>query len=230
MRRVCSRVTHTRLFLPGVAERNYRLCHISMREVLVFPSRQPITLRCAFSSAAHCFCGLTVRRCGHSLCVLNFSRFLARLCDWYSIAALPCFSASGEVPVTRCGLPLLGTYAAYLVGFPLRLSHAHARLRPASISSAAVRSWQGGLILTRSFQRALSFPCRAHRYAPTLSGRYPAYGADGWTRTNDIPPGAVFYRLSYVCIEGGARLSELPDLFRASLLPADHRRNYNIEA
>lgn len=31
MRRVCSRVTHTRLFLPGVAERNYRLCHISMR-------------------------------------------------------------------------------------------------------------------------------------------------------------------------------------------------------
>lgn len=28
----------------------------------------------------------------------------------------------------------------------------------------------------------------------------------------------------------GARLSEPPDLFRASLLPADHRRNYNIEA
>lgn len=55
-------------------------------------------------------------------------------------------------------------------------------------------------------------------------------GADGWTRTNDIPPGAVLCRLSYVCIEGvGARLSELPDLFRASLLPADHRRNYNIE-
>lgn len=40
----------------------------------------------------------------------------------------------------------------------------------------------------------------------------------------------VLYRLSYVCIEGGARLSEPPDLFRASLLPADHRRNYNIEA
>ena len=34
---VCSRVTHTRLFLPGVAERNYRLCHISMRGVPVFP-------------------------------------------------------------------------------------------------------------------------------------------------------------------------------------------------
>lgn len=40
VRRVCSRVTHTRLFLPGGAERNYRLCHISMRGVLVFPSRQ----------------------------------------------------------------------------------------------------------------------------------------------------------------------------------------------
>lgn len=25
------------------------------------------TPRCAFSSAAHCFCGLTVRRCGHQL-------------------------------------------------------------------------------------------------------------------------------------------------------------------
>ena len=24
-------------------------------------------------------------------------------------------------------------------------------------------------------------------------------GADGWARTNDIPPGAVLYRLSYVC-------------------------------
>lgn len=55
-------------------------------------------------------------------------------------------------------------------------------------------------------------------------------GADGWTRTNDIPPGAVLYRLSYVCIEGGARLSEPPDLFRALLLPADHRRNYCIKA
>ena len=31
----------------------------------------------------------------------------------YGIAVLPCFSASGKVPVTRCGLPLRGTYAAY---------------------------------------------------------------------------------------------------------------------
>lgn len=71
------------------------------------------TPRCAFSSAAHCFCGLTVRRCVHSLCALNFSRFLARSCGWSGIAVLPCFSASGKVPVTRCGLPLRGTYAAY---------------------------------------------------------------------------------------------------------------------
>lgn len=32
---------------------------------------------------------------------------------WYGIAVLPCFSASRKVPVTRCGLPLRGTYAAY---------------------------------------------------------------------------------------------------------------------
>jgi hypothetical protein len=31
---------------------------------------------------------------------------------WYGIAVLPCFSTSGKVPVTRCGLPLRGTYAA----------------------------------------------------------------------------------------------------------------------
>ncbi len=86
-------------------------------------SASAITPRCAFSSAAHCFCGLTVRRCGHSLCALNFSRFLARLCGWYGIAVLPCFSASRKVPVTRCGLPLRGTYAAYSAfSFGFRLS------------------------------------------------------------------------------------------------------------
>lgn len=36
---------------------------------------------------------------------------------WYGIAVLPCFSALGKVPVTRCGLPLRGTYAAYSVFF-----------------------------------------------------------------------------------------------------------------
>ena len=80
-------------------------------------------LRFAFSSAAHCFCGLTVRRCGHSLCALNFSRFLARLCGWYGIAVLPCFSASRKLPVTRCGLPLRSTYAEYgAFSFGFRLS------------------------------------------------------------------------------------------------------------
>ena len=195
-----------------------------------FRAASAITLRCAFSSAAHCFCGLTVRRCGHSLCVLNFSRFLARLCDWCGIAVLPCFSASGKVPVTRCGLPLLGTYAAYLVGFPLRLSHAHARLRPRKHLKRRRSVMARRTHPHAQFSASIVISMRARRYAPTLSVRYPAYGADGWTRTNDIPPGAVLCRLSYVCIEGGARLSEPPDLFRASLLPADHRRNYNIEA
>nr|DAU24470.1 MAG TPA: hypothetical protein [Caudoviricetes sp.] len=37
----------------------------------------------------------------------------AALRFWSGIAVLPCFSASGKVPVTRCGLPLRGTYAAY---------------------------------------------------------------------------------------------------------------------
>lgn len=42
---------------------------------------------------------------------------------WYGIAVLPCFSASRKVPVTRCGLPLRGTYAAYgAFSFGSRLS------------------------------------------------------------------------------------------------------------
>lgn len=40
----------------------------------------------------------------------SFRSFSFLLCG---IAVLPCFSASGKVPVTRCGLPLRGTYAAY---------------------------------------------------------------------------------------------------------------------
>ena len=56
------------------------------------------TPRRAFSSAAHCFCGLTVRRCGHSLCVLNFSRFLARLCGWRGVAVMSCRSPFGNTP------------------------------------------------------------------------------------------------------------------------------------
>lgn len=74
-------------------------------------------------------------------------------------------------------------------------------------------------------------------YAPCgCEARGHAYGADGRIRTCDFPSSRFTLRsdplprLRYICIEGGARLSELPDLFRASLLPADHRRNYNIEA
>lgn len=42
---------------------------------------------------------------------------------WCSIAVLPCFSASRKAPVTRCGLLLRGTYAAYgAFSFGSRLS------------------------------------------------------------------------------------------------------------
>lgn len=42
---------------------------------------------------------------------------------WCSIAVLPCFSASGKIPVTRCGLLLRGTYATYgALSFGSRLS------------------------------------------------------------------------------------------------------------
>lgn len=48
VRRVCSRVTvtHTRLFLPGVAERNYRLCHISMRGGAGLSRLSPLRVGC----------------------------------------------------------------------------------------------------------------------------------------------------------------------------------------
>lgn len=50
--------------------------------------------------------------------ILSFLRFLARWPGWYGIAVLPYFSASGKVPVTHCGLPLRGTYAAYCPQLP----------------------------------------------------------------------------------------------------------------
>lgn len=96
---------------------------------------------------------------------------------WYGIAVLPCFSASGKVPVTCCGLPLRGTYAVY-VQFPLRLSHAHARLRPRKHFKRFHQSRQGGRIPTRSFQQALSFSVRRSAYShiirelPGLSCRW----------------------------------------------------------
>ena len=129
--------------------------------------------------------------------ILSFLRFLARWPGWYGIAVLPCFSASGNVPVTRCGLPLRGTYAAY-VQFPLRLSHAHARLRPRKHFKRFHQSRQGGRIPTRSFQRALSFSVRRSAYSHIIRER-PGL----WCRRQDlnlrIPPGTVLYRLSYVC-------------------------------
>lgn len=88
----------------------------------------------------------------------------AALRFWYGIAVPPCFSASGKVPVTRCGLPLRGTYAVY-VQFPLRLSHAHARLRPRKHFKRFHQSRQGGRIPTRSFQQALSFSVRRSAYS-----------------------------------------------------------------
>lgn len=51
-----------------------------------------------------------IRTSGQALCHLPTA---AALRFWSGIAVLPCFSASGKVPVTRCGLPLRGTYAAY---------------------------------------------------------------------------------------------------------------------
>ena len=102
--------------------------------------------------------------------ILSFLRFLARWPGWYGIAVLPCFSASGKVPVTRCGLPLRGTYAVY-VQFPLRLSHAHARLRPRKHLKRFHQSRQGGRIPTRSFQQALSFSVRRPAYSHIIRER-----------------------------------------------------------
>ena len=82
------------------------------------------------------------------------------------IAVLPCFSASGKVPVTRCGLPLRGTYAAYVVVLPLRLSHA--AYRPRLRNSGAV------------FSDHFHFHVSHNDNGLTLSGRYPASGRDGW--------------------------------------------------
>ena len=45
--------------------------------------------------------------------------YSASFATWSGIAVLPCFSASGKVPVTRCGLPLRGTYAVYWSSFRL---------------------------------------------------------------------------------------------------------------
>ena len=93
--------------------------------------------------------GLTLPWCHNSVAYI-----------WCGIAVLPCFSASGKVPVTRCGLPLRGTYAAYWPSSRLDCHTLMCGWRPASIPTG--HSWaksQGRRISSRSFQRALSFPC-----------------------------------------------------------------------
>lgn len=61
----------------------------------------------------------SVRHISADLLTLSFLRFLARWPGWYGIAVLPYFSTSGKIPVTRCGLPLRGTYAVYLRSEPV---------------------------------------------------------------------------------------------------------------
>lgn len=64
--------------------------------------------------------------------------------------------------------------------------------------------------ITTSRLEGLTSGLRITHTAVPLNARHSRcprrIGADGWTRTNDIPPGAVLCRLSYVCIERGARL------------------------
>lgn len=99
---------------------------------------------------------------------------LGALTNWYGAAVLPRFSTLRDTPIACCGLPASRVPAPCMVAFPLRLSHAHARLEPHRHPRRYLP--QRGRTPTRSFQRALSFSCGAKRYAPTLSGRYPASG------------------------------------------------------
>ena len=60
--------------------------------------------------------------------------------------------------------------------------------------------------ITTSRLEGLTSGLRITHTAVPLNARHSRcprrIGADGWTRTNDIPPGAVLYRLSYVCMRG----------------------------
>lgn len=90
----------------------------------------------------------------------------------------------------------------------------HGTLQPcAGTSVASVHLYKAGASqYINSFVLPLSYSAQkrplSQAYAPCgCEARGHAYGADGWARTNDIPPGAVLYRLSYVCIlprQGGA--------------------------
>ena len=90
----------------------------------------------------------------------------------------------------------------------------HGTLQPcAGTSVASVHLYKAGASqYINSFVLPLSYSAQkrplSQAYAPCgCEARGHAYGADGWTRTNDIPPGAVLCQLSYVCIlprQGGA--------------------------
>ena len=95
--------------------------------------------------------------------ILSFLRFLARWPGWYGIAVLPCFSASAIIRRHSLWSPLTGHLCRILAVLPLRLSHAHARLRPRKHFKRFHQSRQVGRIPTRSFQRPFSFPCEPRR-------------------------------------------------------------------
>ena len=142
-----------------------------------------------------------------SLCALNFSRFLARLCGWYGIAVLPCFSASGKVPVTRCDLPLRGTYA-------VNVSPGTHRREVRGVLSN--RNCTGASRASTSCRRRAAFTGRS-LYILGARTHHPKRSPP-WRRRLDlnqrIPPGAVLYRLSYVCISpafAGVRRKERMD-------------------
>ena len=74
-------------------------------------------MRSAYLAAYYAPGGYGLPFPGWGLLAGRYSRssplYSASFATWCSIAVLPCFSASRKVSVTRCGLPLQGTYAAY---------------------------------------------------------------------------------------------------------------------
>lgn len=82
----------------------------------------------------------------------------------------------------------------------LRLHEGSARLSepPAILSDPRFCQHSTGAITTSRLEGLTSGLRIAHTAIPLA--RCPRrIGADGWTRTNDIPLGAVLYRLSYIC-------------------------------
>ena len=133
---------------------------------------------------------------------------------WYGIAVLPCFSTSGKVPVTRCGLPLRGTYAANV---PAMVRIVERRGGGCVTICQALR--RGSCVALLSDLPSLLFPRRQVDLSRFLRLTFTV-GCDPvfWCRRQDlnlrIPPGAVLYRLSYVCISpasAGVRRKERMD-------------------